>query len=132
MGIQTSGSLPVVDADDAVFTHRGVTWGIKFRQFAGDWRCVQMMTKSSSGLWSWSDSIIDDFDYGLRQSGMTLGEWFEKVFIVRLNELLNKMFPSGTDSVPVPEADKFIQLFDKVKLLKVTQKADGSVVASVV
>lgn len=132
MGIQKSGSLPIVDADDFVMTHRGITWGVKFREFASDWRCVQMMQKNASGTWGWSDTLVDDFDFGLSQSNMTLNEWFEKVLLVRLNEWLTRIFPAGTDPVPVPEADKFIQLFDKVKLLKITQRSDGSVVASVV
>lgn len=132
MAIQKTPGDIVMDPDDVVFTHRGITWGLKFREYSSDWRPIFIVVKDATNKWSVSANITEDFDYGLIQSGMTLEEWIEKVFFVKLNAWLASMFPAGTTTIPAPEGDKFVKLFGMIKTMKVQAKADGTVVASLV
>ncbi len=135
MAIQTGPGELRVDVDDPTFTTHGVTWAIKCRQALADWRSVYVLVKSPNGSWLVNNIpeavLISDFDQDMRDKGGSVKKVFEEVLLVRLNTWLSKQFVAG-QAPPVVEDEVFAQLFGMTKTIKITAKADGTVVASLV
>lgn len=122
------------EGDDFVRTDRGITWGIKCRVIANMGVPQVMIFTKSAGVWVWSENIDISVDTSVRTVA-DISQWWNEVFLVKLNAWLKKTFPAiepGDDPwIPEsPSEDVITEIHRRINAyLKITVNADGTLEA---